>query len=349
MASFSFDATIQKLRDTHRGKEASMYGPIRDLFIHVLGYPAADVDIDTAGEGGRPDVTARAPSGLHDGKGKQVKIDWIVVEAKDERGCFLNTRSREEIFSKKSKYIGTNTAWFVMVEPEAIIARQVTGNDFAVTNDIEVRLDGLTKHDFVQRLELLRHSAAGVPNQLKRFRGGDTRLIACEKLTKPDPATSSQRELNRYRVTRKRFFDSVREVTAHLQNATRNTLEKVRPEIERYRAMADEFGERYKERERDKGNILNLPIPVAEAERDAWERVIGEHHETRLEAEMAARLNELDQLVGAALGLDAADIAFIQHELRTDPFLKGIRPRYPGTVTRKQGFRTGLDSSSRYQ
>lgn len=259
MASFSFDATIQKLRDTHRGKEASMYGPIRDLFIHVLGYPAADVDIDTAGEGGRPDVTARAPSGLHDGKGKQVKIDWIVVEAKDERGCFLNTRSREEIFSKKSKYIGTNTAWFVMVEPEAIIARQVTGNDFAVTNDIEVRLDGLTKHDFVQRLELLRHSAAGVPNQLKRFRGGDTRLIACEKLTKPDPATSSQRELNRYRVTRKRFFDSVREVTAHLQNATRNTLEKVRPEIERYRAMADEFGERYKERERDKGKWLFNP------------------------------------------------------------------------------------------
>jgi hypothetical protein len=105
------------------------------------------VDIDTTGEGGRPDVTARAPSGLTDSKGKQTKIDWIVLEAKDECGCFVNTKSREEIFSKKSKYIGTNTAWFVMVEPEVFIARQVTGNDFAKTNDLELRLDGLTKHD----------------------------------------------------------------------------------------------------------------------------------------------------------------------------------------------------------
>lgn len=253
MASFSFDDAIKKLRETPRGKEASMYGAIRDLFVHVLGYPAADVDIDVAGEGGRPDVTARAPSGLTDGKGKQVKIDWIVVEAKDERGCFLNPKSREEIFSKKSKYIGTNTAWFVMVEPEAFIVRQVTGNDFSISNDIELRLDGLHKQDFVHQLELLKHSVAGVPNQLKRFRDGDIRLIACEKLTRPDPSSSTQRTFNRYRVTRKRFYDSVREVTAHLQGATRNTLEKAWPEIKRFQAMADEFAEKYKERERDKG------------------------------------------------------------------------------------------------
>lgn len=251
--AFSFESTLDKLKSTPRGKEASMYGPIRDLFIHILGYPASDVDIDTAGEGGRPDVTARAPSGLKDSKGKPVKIDWIVVEAKDERGCFLNTRSREEIFSKKSKYIGTNTAWFVMVEPDAIIARQVTGNDFSVANDIELRLDVLHKHDFVQRLELLKHSVAGVPKQLQRFREGDTRLIASEKLTKPDPAVSSQRTQNRYRVTSKRFYDSVREVTAHLQNATHNTLEKSLKDIEHYQALADNFANTYKERERDSG------------------------------------------------------------------------------------------------
>lgn len=62
MAKFSFDETIKKLRSTPKGKEASMYGPIRDIFIQILGYSAGDVDIDTAGEGGRPDVTARAPS-----------------------------------------------------------------------------------------------------------------------------------------------------------------------------------------------------------------------------------------------------------------------------------------------
>jgi len=249
MASFSFDDTINKLRVTPRGKEASMYGPIRDLLIHVLGYTAGDVDIDTVGEGGRPDVTARAPSGLVDSKGKQVKIDWIVVEAKDERGCFLDPKSREEIFANKSKYIGTNTAWFVMIEPEVLIARQVTGNDFAIENDIAVQFDGLSRQDFARRLDLLKHSLAGVPNQLKRFREGDMRLVACEKLSKP-PIDAPQRTVNRYRVTRKRFYESVREVTGYLQDATRSALQRAWPEIKRFQALADDFGEKYKERGR---------------------------------------------------------------------------------------------------
>jgi len=251
--AFSFDDTIKKLMDTGRGKEASMYGPIRDLFIQVLKYPAADVDIDTTGEGGRPDITARAPSGLRDAKNKPSRIDWIVVEAKDERGCFRDPASREKIFAVKSKYIGTNTAWFLMVEPEIIIARQVTGKDFATTNDIELPLHGLTRQEFDQRLALLKHDVAGVPYQLEQFRKGNTSLIASEKLDKPDPATATIRIQNRYRVTRRRFFDSVREVTAYLQSATRNALEIQWLQIEQFRIQANDFGEKYKERERDKG------------------------------------------------------------------------------------------------
>jgi hypothetical protein len=92
-----------------------------------------------------------------------------------------------------------------------------------------------------------------------------------------------------------------------------------------------------------------MPIPVTETERQAWDAAIAEHQEERLTAEMDERLDELDSIVGLCLGLEPADTAFIKQELRDDPFLKGIRPRYPGTVTRKQGFRTGLDSSERYQ
>ena len=249
MPSFSFEDTIRKIQGTPKGKEASMYGPIRDLFIQVLGYPAEDVDIDTAGEGGRPDVTARAPSGLTNEKGKPVKIDWIVVEAKDQRGVFGNPSSREIIFDLKSKYIGTNTAWFVMVDPEIIVLRQVTGQDFAAVNDIEIPLDGLTRPAFEDKISLLSHSKAGVPAQLKKFRDGDTKLIATEKLDRPDPATATKRQLNRYSVTRRRFFDNVREGTAHLQSATRNALNKVWPEIESFRKLADDFGKLYCEKD----------------------------------------------------------------------------------------------------
>lgn len=250
--AFSFDDTIKKLRGTLRGKEASMYGPIRDLFIHVLKYPAADVDIDTTGEGGRPDVTARAPSGIKDAKGKEVKIDWIVVEAKDENGCFSNTDSREKIFSKKAKYIGTNTAWFVMVEPEIILARQVAGEDFSTTSDIELPLDGLTRHEFVEKLRQLHHDVAGVPAQLKRFREGDTRLIAREKLSAPGPLVSTQKEIGRFQVTKKRFYNNIREVTKLLQGSTKNALDKSWPDVLAFQKIADDFGNKYQAEGRTK-------------------------------------------------------------------------------------------------
>jgi hypothetical protein len=146
MAKFSFDPVAAKLRSTPKGKEASMYGPIRDIFIHVLGYPAADVDIDTAGEGGRPDVTVRAPSGLKDGRGRETKIDWIVVEAKDEHHCFTDPAAKENIFGKKSKYVGTDTAWFVMVEPCAWVLRPVAGNDLTPDADVTILIEELPRH-----------------------------------------------------------------------------------------------------------------------------------------------------------------------------------------------------------
>jgi hypothetical protein len=42
-------------------------------------------------------------------------------------------------------------------------------------------------------------------------------------------------------------------------------------------------------------------------------------------------------------------MAFVERECRDDPFLARIRPRFPGTDTRRQGFRTGLDSAARYE
>lgn len=49
----SFLETIAIIKDTKKGQEASMYGPIRDLFCDALGYPRSDVVIDIIGEGGR--------------------------------------------------------------------------------------------------------------------------------------------------------------------------------------------------------------------------------------------------------------------------------------------------------
>jgi hypothetical protein len=62
-----------------------MYPRLFQLFVHFLGYPGRQVLTDTAGDAGRPDLTCRAPSGLTDASGRAIEIDWIVVEAKDQR------------------------------------------------------------------------------------------------------------------------------------------------------------------------------------------------------------------------------------------------------------------------
>ena len=228
MAKFSFDETVEKLSATPKGKEASMYGPIRDIFIHVLGYPAGDVDIDVTGEGGRPDVTARAPSGFLDAKGDSPKIDWIVVEAKDERGCFVDSVSRELIFEKKSKYVGPHTAWFVMAEPTVWVLRPVAGAALSADADVKVHIEKGGEATFRKQLEALMADKAGVSQQLSKFRDGDVSMVASEKLAVPaaNPPPSKQ-TLTRIALNRKRFFQEIRDATTHLQSAVAGELARL--------------------------------------------------------------------------------------------------------------------------
>jgi hypothetical protein len=95
-------------------------------------------------------------------------------------------------------------------------------------------------------------------------------------------------------------------------------------------------------------DLLNLPIPPDAATRADYEATVelygGTDHQEAIEAEV----DRIDAFVGPALGLDAADLATIKEDMLTDPFLKNIVPRWPGSTTRLHGYRTGLDSSERY-
>lgn len=242
MPVFSLSDTLDKLAGTPLGQEASMYGPIRDLFIHLLGYPARDVDIDTAGEGGRPDVTVRVPSGRLDAQGRDTqKLPWIVVEAKDEHGVFRDPTRRENIFADKSKYISQDTAWFVMVEPTLWVLRPVTGGTMMDSaRDIVIPLT-LSNHEFEQHLAPLKADLAGLLPQLERFRAGDLTLIAVAKLSIPGWDTASHTTRTRILLNRQRFFQEIRDTTAHLQEIMRGTLERLAPTIATYQTLAQDF------------------------------------------------------------------------------------------------------------
>ena len=91
-----------------------------------------------------------------------------------------------------------------------------------------------------------------------------------------------------------------------------------------------------------------MAIPVSLEERQQWQSVVDHFNVAALSATMDEVIDRLDRLVGASLGLSDEDIDFIRGDLTSDPFLQRIRPRYPGTINRIQGFRTGLDSETRY-
>ena len=215
---FSFQDAIAKISSTPLGQEAAMYGPIRDLFIQILGYPASNVDIDITGEDGRPDVTVKAPTGLLSPAGGPALASWIVVEAKDEAGCFLHADSREAIFAEKSKYIGPFTSWFVMVDPLCFVIRPVTGLVHSGEADILIEFLSISEAHFREKCQPLEYNLAGVSAQLESFRKGDKKTIAVDKLSSASE-TPSKRDLNRIRLNRKRFFQQIREATQHLQES----------------------------------------------------------------------------------------------------------------------------------
>lgn len=98
----------------------------------------------------------------------------------------------------------------------------------------------------------------------------------------------------------------------------------------------------------DREDLLNLQIPPDAAIRAGYETTVALYGGTNHQAAIEAEVDRIDALVGPALGLDAADLAAIREDMLTDPFLKNIVPRWPGSTTRLHGYRTGLDSSERY-
>ena len=223
-----------------------MYGPLRDLFCEVLGYPRGSVLIDIAGEAGRPDVTCRAPSGINDRGGKSLEVDWMVVEAKDERDAFSTIGKREAIFAQKAKYIRPDTAWFVMVDPTVIVARPVMSAQLNSISDIVFALDDhSTEADFRAAFTRLSYGVAGVPQRLKQFREGDVSLIATEKLSAPDKP--DKRRENQVLVARRNFYETLRNTTGHLQESTLGTLQSVLGMATDISASWDAFHTKYAE------------------------------------------------------------------------------------------------------
>jgi hypothetical protein len=172
-----YSECINALRGTTQGHERNMYSYIKRLFVHFLGHADADVLIDVSararlGPRSIPDVqvAVRLPSGI-------ILDSWVVIEAKDEVNIFLDHASREAIYQEKSKYITSDTEWFVMVDPGVLVLRHLAPGRARHT-DTMFYLDGLALDTFITAFAGLTLDSAFRREKIESFRAGEERWIA---------------------------------------------------------------------------------------------------------------------------------------------------------------------------
>lgn len=212
-----------------------MYPSIRDLFVYVLGHAPERVRTEPPGDAGAADVEVNLPRPGGDPAGS-LGLPALVVEAKDEHDVCFPARNRDALFATKRKYITFATRWFVLVDPVGMVARPVHQGQYG-TGDLEFRWDepgGETA--FRSTFAPLSADRAGFDDLLRRFRSGDTALLATLRLgASAAPNTANHQ-----------FFDALADAAAALQHATRAALEAqrghVRDLLARRGALATEFG-----------------------------------------------------------------------------------------------------------
>lgn len=258
MSKYNFEASKTAIMQTQLGRERNMYAFVRDILIHSLGHTATNVLIDTQSEdgSGAPDLCIRAPTGFSfsgvngdsakpsRGNSAMSWSDWAVFEVKDEPGAFRNFQSREAIFAEKAKYIGVLTDWFVMVDPEVMVARPVTMRSQLVFDprlDIVLDWASISEDDFKQKMQLISHTNAGVSRTLQDFRDGDESKIAVVKLRIDNRHALSEAQKKRLLMAQGDFFDAVNKSTQLLHHACTVALLAQAGDIARIQAEAAQF------------------------------------------------------------------------------------------------------------
>ena len=244
---FDFKNTIRRINKTAKGRERTMYTPLNDLFVHVLGHSPENIIIDSPQKdagGNSPDLAIRCDTGIVDAKGI-IYHDWIVVEAKDEKDAFLDIDQREEIFKDKQKYIRPETEWFVMVDPNCIIIRPIAVRHQITADNDKVFLweDFSSADDFCKKLADLHAENAADSPALKDFRNGDESRIAVVKVDVSDAqrAKLSDEECERLALAKKDFLHVIYFGTKILQAACQQALEDWDEKIKSIETEVEKF------------------------------------------------------------------------------------------------------------
>ena len=252
MPAFNFKKTIDRIANTPPGQERNMYHRLHDLFTNVLKHPSDNIIIDSnqPHSSSRPDLVIRVGNQVV-ANGGEIHHDWIVVEVKGEKDAFAQSRSREKIFNEKSKYIQCGTEWFLMIDPQVLVARPVVMRSqlkIDTSKDMVFHWhEFIDDADFANKLHFLSHDSSADSPALQAFRNGDESRIAVIKVDLPDDTKKqlSAHEKTRLKWAREDFLASISDSTRFLQSACTGALDEWEQAINTIATAVKKFKERW--------------------------------------------------------------------------------------------------------
>ena len=178
MSSKKFTLAIQNLLATQQGQERNMYPFIRKVF-EAVGWKSSSIatDISIAKRGVIPDFSIIAKD---DGFARQ----WIVGEAKTEKGLFASIEETQKVLEEKKKYLTIDTEWFVFIDPTVWRIVPVVGFDVDLSSS---KVFDLTDENNISSLynylaENLSPQALAEEKRLQAFLNGDVSRVASKSI-----------------------------------------------------------------------------------------------------------------------------------------------------------------------
>ncbi len=204
---------VDEIKRTGPGMERNMYPSIKSLLVSAFGHRSEEVYTDVATPSARlrsrniPDVqvSVRLDNGL-------ILSCWLIVEAKDEPGIFKDAANRENIFMEKSKYITSDTEWFVMVDPETWVCRYLKPGHKEY-EDTVIELQDFDPAFFFDACKGLHRNHAVLQGSLQEFRDGNEEWIASINLDSLE--------------NKKRFYDDLQKSFKLLLNGCVSALRQI--------------------------------------------------------------------------------------------------------------------------
>ncbi len=92
-----------------------------------------------------------------------------------------------------------------------------------------------------------------------------------------------------------------------------------------------------------------MPVPENEDALETFVHAVQEYDDGDSFGKYGEIIRQIDEMVAGSFSLEAEELAFIQDQMREDPFLKRLKPKLPYSGRRKKGLLEGLASSNRYE